>query len=65
MGVGLTPRLGHSTPGNDPVTIVIGGWVGPRTNLDVLEKRKISISPAGIPTATAHSVAKSLMYVAA
>jgi len=39
--------------------------VGHRANLDVLEKRKIYLSPAGIRTASAHSVAQSHMYVAA
>jgi hypothetical protein len=59
MGRGgeLTPRLRHFTPGNDSVPIVIGGWVGPRSALDVLEKRKICFSPAGIGTATAQFVA--------
>jgi len=34
-------RLGRSTLGyRDPGTNWIGGWVGPRASLDVVEKRK-------------------------
>ena len=29
-------------PGNNPRSHSIGGWMGPRTSLDILEKRKIS-----------------------
>lgn len=46
MGGGeLTPRLRLFAPGNDPVPTVVGGWVGPRSALDVLEKRKKYIFP--------------------
>jgi hypothetical protein len=32
-----------------PVIHLVGGWVGPRTNLDILEEREKSLAPAGIP----------------
>jgi hypothetical protein len=57
----LTPGTGHFIPVKEPGTNWIGGWVGPRADLDVLEKRKISFpyrhsksepySPVALPTA--------------
>jgi hypothetical protein len=39
-------RPGRFTPGERaPVTHCIGGWVGPRTGLDDMEKRKFSTLP--------------------
>jgi len=38
-------RPGRFTPGvSAPGTYCLGGWVGPRTGLDALVKRKISLS---------------------
>jgi hypothetical protein len=51
-------RPSHFTPGErTPVTHWIGGWVGPRTNLDDMEKRKfltllgLELRPLGHPVA--------------
>jgi hypothetical protein len=40
----LTPGTSRFTPGKEPNTNWIGGWVGPTADLDVLEKRKTSFS---------------------
>ena len=57
----LTPGTDRFIPGKEPGTNWIGGWEGPRADLDVLETRKISFpyrhskpepsSPVAIPTA--------------
>jgi hypothetical protein len=47
-GERTTSRPGRFTPGKEAGTHLIGGWLGPRSNLDDLEKRKISVV-SGIP----------------
>jgi hypothetical protein len=57
----LTPGSGRFITGKEPGTNWIGGWEGPRADLDVLETRKISFpyrhlkpepsSPVAVPTA--------------
>ena len=37
-------------PGKNPGTNSVGGWVGLRACLDVLEKKKKSFAPTGIRT---------------
>jgi hypothetical protein len=40
---GIAPRLGRFTPGERaPVTPLTGGWMGPWTGPDAVDKRKIS-----------------------
>jgi len=45
-GKWLASCLGHFIPRErTPGTHWIGGWVGPRANLEAVEKKKISILP--------------------
>jgi hypothetical protein len=37
----LASRLGRFSPGKNPGTHWIGGWVDPRAGLDVVAKRKV------------------------
>jgi hypothetical protein len=47
-GESSASRVGRLTPGERaPCTHWIGGWVGPRTGLDDMERRKI-LSPLGL-----------------
>jgi hypothetical protein len=51
-------RLGRFTPGEKaPVTHWIGGWVGPRTGLDDMEKRKFLTVYSNADPSVVHPVA--------
>jgi hypothetical protein len=55
-------RPGRFTPGERaPGTHWIGGWVGPRTGLDDVEKRKI-LDPTGTRTPTSPSQNQALYF---
>jgi hypothetical protein len=43
--------------GNSPDTHCVGGWVGPRTSLEVMEKRK-TLAPAENQTLAVHPIAR-------
>jgi hypothetical protein len=62
---GISPRTGRFTPGVlAPGTHWIGSWVGPRTGLDAMVKRKNPITaPAGKWILVVLPVAQSLYWL--
>jgi hypothetical protein len=49
------------SPGNNPRTYLMVGWVGPRARMECLEKRKISCLVPGLEPRFVHPLAPSLL----